>query len=371
MSHQVVINYEALSIECRAICKVAAKQLCQIDEFLRKIEETSRSLMGDETENMKKSLKNHAAVLQSRINELVNQSEITGARGIVTTNSDYGYGNGRDIVHQARALSMEVNRFTTGQVANYHALLDRLLALKVSEHNRDIMLRASGTVVHNEEFSRSLAEIQDEALKGFIYHEWLDNKNAGKSFEEFKGIAEKKMKEGAENYLRREQKKIVADIETEMREAQLDEETVTAVLKTESSDVKSDLERIREKATEEIVRETVRKQTLKVVMDCIEKNGFIVDRKNIKLQKDKNEVVMIAQKASGEKAEFRVMLDGKFIYKFDGYEGQACQEDIKPFMNDLKEIYGIKVTDIKEIWRNPDKLSSQKYQQLNVNSNKE
>jgi hypothetical protein len=89
-----------------------------------------------------------------------------------------------------------------------------------------------------------------------------------------------------------------------------------------------------------------------------------VDKKNIKLQREKNEVVMIAQKASGERAEFRVMLDGKFIYRFDGYEGQACQNDIQPFMQDLEDVYGIKVTGREEIWSNPDKISTQKYQQI-------
>jgi len=75
---------------------------------------------------------------------------------------------------------------------------------------------------------------------------------------------------------------------------------------------------------------------------------------------------MIAQKASGEWAEFKIMLDGKFIYRFDGYEGQACQNDIQPFMRDLEEIYGVKIKEQQEIWSNPDKLSFQKYQQINT-----
>ena len=371
MSHQVVINYEAISIECRSICEVAAKHLCQIDALLQKIDKTSQSLQGNETEGMKRALMERAAAIRSRIDEVVKESERVSKRGVVYTDSDFLKGNERAIVQAARKLSNEVNRFTTDEIANYEALLDSLLAKKVSEHGRDIRLRTTGTVAYNEEFSRKLAGISDEALKGFIYLEWLDNQNVGKSFDELRVLAESKMKYGAENYFKTERKRIIAEIESEMRDAKLDNETIMSVLATDSLDAKAQVIDIRNKATEKIVTEVIRKKTLKVVMDCIRSKGFIVDSKNIKLQKEQNEVVMLAQKASGEWAEFRVMLDGKFIYRFDGYEGQACQDDIKPFMSDLEEIYGIKVTGTQEIWKNPDKISTQKYQQMKSKSNKE
>ena len=47
---------------------------------------------------------------------------------------------------------------------------------------------------------------------------------------------------------------------------------------------------------------------------------------------------MVAMKASGERADFKIYMDGKFIYDFHhGYKGQACQKDIEPFMKDLEE----------------------------------
>ena len=95
-----------------------------------------------------------------------------------------------------------------------------------------------------------------------------------------------------------------------------------------------------------------------------------MDKKNIKIKRDTNEVIMVGLKASGEKAEFRVFLDGKFIYDFRGYEGQVCQKDIQPFLNDLEEVYGLHVTKTHEIWSNPDKISSMKYQTVKTNTNK-
>ena len=62
--------------------------------------------------------------------------------------------------------------------------------------------------------------------------------------------------------------------------------------------------------------------------------------------------------------------DGKFVYDFHGYEGQACQKDIEPFMSDLEEVYGIHVTKQQEIWSNPDKISTMKYQAMNTNKNR-
>ena len=371
MSHQVIINYEAISIECRSICETAAQQLCKIDKLLRRLDESAKSLQGNETEGMKHALNERASAIKSRIDVVIKESARAAKRGVVRTDSDYLNGSEYGIVQAARQLNREVIKFTSGEIANYEALLNSLLARKVSEQNREVQLRAGGTAAYNKEFSSALAGVKDEVLKGFIYLEWLDNRNIGKSFQELNEIAAVKMKKGAENYFQTEQNRIVADIEAEMRDSKLDEETIQSVLKTESPDMETQIFEMRNKAAEKIINESIRKNTLKIVMDCIESKGFIVDRKNIKLQKEQNEVVMIAQKASGERAEFRVMLDGKFMYRFDGYEGQACQNDIKPFMSDLEEIYGIKVTDSKEIWKNPDKISTQKYQQMNTKTSKE
>jgi hypothetical protein len=90
----------------------------------------------------------------------------------------------------------------------------------------------------------------------------------------------------------------------------------------------------------------------------------------VTINRESNEVVMVPLKASGEKAEFRVFLDGRFIYDFRGYEGQACQKDIEPFMKDLEEVYGVHVTKSQEIWSNPDKISTMKYQTFNTNKNR-
>ena len=39
-------------------------------------------------------------------------------------------------------------------------------------------------------------------------------------------------------------------------------------------------------------------------------------------------------------------------------------------MKDLEDVYGIHVTKTQEIWSNPDKISTMKYQAMDTNKNK-
>ena len=117
-----------------------------------------------------------------------------------------------------------------------------------------------------------------------------------------------------------------------------------------------------------ITDEKVRKETLKVIINAIKERGFIVDtKKNLKIDKEKNIVKLVALKASGQMAEFEIQLNGKFMYHFDEYEGHACKKDIAPFLEDLKNIYDIDITHEEIIWENPDKIQTQKYQYVNKN----
>ena len=161
-----------------------------------------------------------------------------------------------------------------------------------------------------------------------------------------------------------------AKIRAELEASRIAPETVDKVLDEAHGTAQEKLTVIRQNATAEIVGEKVRQKSLRIIMKAIGERGFVVDKKNIKIKRDTNEVILVALKASGEKAEFKVFLDGKFMYDFRGYEGQACQRDIEPFMHDLEEVYGIKVTKQTEIWSNPDKISTMKYQAINTNKNK-
>ena len=206
--------------------------------------------------------------------------------------------------------------------------------------------------------------IEDETLRQFTYIAYLQNTSLrGEALlEAGRALVGKTYEARLEEERSR--------IREELKAARVEASTIEEVTKASGGTAKEQIAAMQEAATTEIVGEKVRQKSLKIIMQAIKARGFVVDKNNIKIKRDTNEVVLVALKASGEKAEFRVFLDGKFIYDFRGYEGQACQKDIEPFMHDLEEVYGVKVTSQQTIWSNPDKISTMKYQSINTNKNK-
>jgi hypothetical protein len=114
---------------------------------------------------------------------------------------------------------------------------------------------------------------------------------------------------------------------------------------------------IMEAATDKALDEKLRKSAIGAIVKCITSKGFVVDRRNIRHVKETDTVIIMAMKPGGQKAEFSVDLNGKFMYHFQGYEGLSCEKDISSMEKNLEEVYGIRLADKKTIWSNPDKLS--------------
>ena len=103
---------------------------------------------------------------------------------------------------------------------------------------------------------------------------------------------------------------------------------------------------------EKLVTEDVRREAVKSVVKELRSQGFSVATPKLK----DGFVYVVATKPSGKKAQCRIGLDGKFRYRFDHYEGQTCLKDIEQFHVDLEKIYSVKLSDIRVIWQNPDRL---------------
>ncbi len=373
MSHQVVINYEGIAIQCQSICDVASKQLCKIDRLIETIDNYSSKLLNEQSRRMRESLLVSKKQIIMQLESVISQAQLQSKRGNVSVSSHDTQTPqaANSVLVEAKRLSQLVDDLTTSQIVAYEGLLNRLLSDSVSETSRMVAERSKGNVRYDSDFADFINTISDSVLREFVYIAWLDNTNFGKSNEELLQIGEREMRNRTEQAYKDKKDAIVADIKRDMVEAKLDSATIESVIMDDGEgSVDEQIVALRKKATAEIIGEGVRRQTLRIIIKTIEDKGFIVDRKNIKINKDSNEVVAIAQKASGEKAEFRIFLDGKFIYRFDGYEGQACQKDIQPFMADLEDIYGIKVTSREEIWSNPDKNMTMKHQAINTNKNR-
>ena len=344
MSHQVQINYEAIAIQCNSICEVAEKQLKELDRLLAEIESESTQLLNEQTRALKRQILSER---ESLLEETKQLRERADRRTLSST-------------RVATNLHKRVNELASQKIIAFEETLRTLLGDKLQDNQRKLLERSNGVITIDEQTQKLLDRIQDVALRQFVYIAYLkDNTLSGDALLK---AGQALMGQTYESRMQEEQVKIRAEMEA----ARVDKATIDKVV-TEGKTIAE----IRENATTEIVGEKVRQKSLKIIMDAVQKRGFIVDKKNIKINREKNEVILVALKASGEKAEFKVYLDGRFIYDFRGYEGQACQKDIEPFMKDLEEVYGIHVTKTQEIWRNPDKISTMKYQTFNTNKNKQ
>ena len=242
--------------------------------------------------------------------------------------------------------------------------METLLKENIEDSYRRLCEKSNGVVTVTASIQNLLDGITDAMLKQFTYLAYLQDPTL--SGDDLLAAGRRLSEETYESRYERE----VEKIRTELQAAKVEKEEIEKITAKKDDSKRESLAAMREAASKEIVDEKVRQQALKVIRDAIRARGFIVDKNNIKIKKETNEVVMVALKASGEKAEFRIFLDGKFIYHFHGYEGQACQKDIEPFMQDLEEVYGIHVVKQTEIWSNPDKISTMKYQVVNTNKNR-
>jgi chromosome segregation ATPase len=112
------------------------------------------------------------------------------------------------------------------------------------------------------------------------------------------------------------------------------------------------------KADEAVMDEQCRKETVRAIINSLRKAGFVVDTPRRYKDESSDEVVVKARKPAGNQAEIRVTTDRGFLYKFDRYEGISCKKDIDKVLPMLQDIYGIKLSDKRVLWQNPDRIST-------------
>ncbi len=218
---------------------------------------------------------------------------------------------------------------------------------------QSILDKVNGVLNLDEDMISKVNAIEDVSLRELAYREVASGTLS--SFEEVL----KKSQEKYDILLGKKTKQVIEEYKEELK---------TNGISDVSLDNVTTISEATAVVNEAIIDEKIRKETLKVIIKAIKDRGFIVDTKrNLKIDKEKNVVKLVALKASGQKAEFEIQLNGKFMYHFDGYEGLACNKDIEPFMDDLKNIYDINILHEEVEWSNPDKIQTQKYQYVNKN----
>ena len=365
MSHQVQIDYRHIAIQCESICEVAENVVKELEETLSQIKGSASSLLNYQTKALETQIEGEKASLLRRIEEVRQKAEQDAVQGVVRTDSDVLRQQTREnTVQMAEALRREADRLRSQRIVEYEGLLQSILKDDLQENYQKLLQKAKGEAFIPSAVQRLLDSIEDVVLRHFTYLAYLQDDTL--SGEALLAAGRALSEQTYEQRCAAEEEKIRA----ELAAAKLDGKIIARVLQQKGDNARESLSVVRSAATQEIVGEKIRQKSLKIILKAVQERGFIVDKKNIKINRETNEVIVVALKASGERAQFRIYLDGKFIYNFRGYEGQACQKDIEPFMKALEDVYGMEVSKRTEIWKNPDKISSMKYQTINTNKNR-
>ena len=364
MSHQVTIDFEGLSISVQAQCENAAHSLCKIDRELDKVHRTADKLETSKVKEYEAFLLDAKNEIQSKIKAFQDSLETYKLLKTKSFDSDIRYGNAQSkelatiyskIKTQGDGLTKKVNELTGSKLAVLDQLIDENL-LALGEKSKERLLDE----MHDIKFlpqavMDKINSIDDASLRELAYGEAKKSADENMDFEAIL----KKAKEEYDILLGKKTSQAIEDCKAELKKNGV------------SSDIIKDgfsLDEAVKTANSAIVEEKIRKETILAILKAIRDRGFIVDtKKNLKIDRDKNVVKLVALKPSGQRAEFEIRINGKFMYRFEGYEGTACNKDIEPFMDDLENVYGIKVLHEDVQWSNPDKISMQKYQYANVN----
>ncbi len=352
-----------------------------------------REYLGRIQENTSRFLAKYQAILERLARENLEQyvpEEFERAR----IGAEFIAANLETNPEAARDASMGIQQLISGLPA-----LARVAQAEVEEKERE---RACREMQEREkvrsEFGAFLNElvlslkdpaIRDFALEGIrrIQAEWADRARNHESLEaakeaisgdfgRVKAEAEAKAREWKsrkEEETRAEAQKALLDMHRE--EAEKDAGQNPEAFGRVLAEIESMRERIRDgapiapetlragieaasaMADEAVVDERCRRETVRAAIESLRISGFEVDTpRRIKDEKH-DEVVVLGRKPAGQHAEFKVDLKGGFAYRFDRYEGAKCKKDIGAILLMLDEIYGVKLSDERVIWQNPDRIS--------------
>lgn len=232
----------------------------------------------------------------------------------------------------------------------------------VDEFNRFIG-EINNPAIYNfasDELKKVKEEIFQDAIVGInILNTKMNNalKEASNKLAEWK---EEKLKEHKMSIINEKIESIKEELKSsKIEEKALLKERLEMIVNNldENIDIENEISEIQKEMDQTIIDESVRREAVKAVVKQLKSQGFTINP-NIKLIQNEKEnyVTLHASMPSGKKAICNLTSDGKLIYRFDGYDGMTCLNDIAKFKVDLEKIYSIKLSDEKVLWNNPDEI---------------
>jgi len=137
-------------------------------------------------------------------------------------------------------------------------------------------------------------------------------------------------------------------------------DTIFSANSQDTNEQLKEIEQLSDRADEIIENEAVRKETVKAIYNTLKTTGFTVQKpKVVETKEGVREVIIAASRPAGNRARFKIRLDGSCTYEFDNYKGQTCKKDIDQVLPKLNEVYGVDLSDSRVVWSNPDDEDTQ------------
>lgn len=348
MSQIVSFNFKQAADECCAMCGRIDLSIERLAKQIGFLEATVSGVDMSQANAYAQQLRDTIASWRDNIQSLLHEAEETGKTGVWQGDSySHTYANRFALANKVNQLMLDVEQAIAAEMPAVNAML-HMISEQRDSHIQKLIEERNNPRPHCEWDS-----ISDPELRQFTYLAHLANPGLKGDDLLAEGI---RMRDG---HAQSEKKRL----RQEMEDAKVEPREIEQALSGDK-----DIATLNQCANQAIVSEELRKKAIKKIRKCVQQRGFMVDKGNIR--KNGDTVTMIAHKIGGETATFTINIDGSFIYDFQGYEDQACQKDIEPFVKDLEEVYGVDLMDRKEIWSNPDKILTQKRQTMNINHNK-
>jgi hypothetical protein len=244
------------------------------------------------------------------------------------------------------------------RVGSFFAAMDTYIAynfnLEVSDYNAALEKASEVfTMTGNNVTEIALASTNDELYKAYIRS--ASKEGVYKTSGELLSAAKEKMSKSGLYKSRAAQ-----NLKRILKDQDVPKETDLS----DASAINEAIKQANETVAEAEIDKAVRNRVLTAIIKIIKEQGFIVKKENVEEMGDYAKISVI--KPNGEKAEFAVYLDGKFVYKFHEYEGMSCEKDIDNFEQKFESIYGVKIENKNITWSNPDRIGKMTRQTINA-----
>lgn len=374
MSHQVTVDFEGVSTKIQIQCDQAAHALCKIDKVLENVKANANKIESSKLREYEEYLLQSKEIIQNKIDSFLLKLESYKALKTQRVDMDLNYARSTSnisiaskwkelngaITNEALELEKIVLDLTGAKLSVIDQLVNEGLISFIEESQKKILNEINGVKNYDESLVEQINKIDNIFLRDLAFQQLSKGITNYDEIINNSQIEYNRLLQGSS---------FVENIQIDLKNAGIPQTEIDEIIQKPINI--STVSKIQEEAHSKIVDESIRKETLKVIIKSIRDRGFIVDtKKNLKIDREKNIVKLIAKKPDGKTAEFEISLNGKFMYHFDGYEGLACNQDINPFLEDLKNIYDINILHEEVHWSNPDKIQTQKYQYINTNKNK-